>query len=243
MQLVIKAKLEQPVSLPLAHHHMLQAVCYHLMREPGLDKSFYHDTGVTFGDHVYRLFTFGPLQGLYRIKNKRICFQDEIIWEVRSEDVHCLQLMEYNLHQEGLLLGGEKITDIKTVLLNQCIEEESIIIAMRSPICVYETNLETKYVTYYAPDQRAFVDAVVDNFVRKYYATYDELPYTGIAVEPLLVNEKDKYVTRYKNYYITGWKGIYRLSGRRKYLDFLYQTGLGAKNAQGFGMFDLFEDE
>ena len=38
---------------------------------------------------------------------------------------------------------------------------------------------------------------------------------------------------------ISGWYGEYYLVGKRKYLDFLYQTGLGSKNSQGFGMFDV----
>ena len=54
-----------------------------------------------------------------------------------------------------------------------------------------------------------------------------------------MILEKDKYLTKYKGFFINGWKGIYQLSGERKYLDFLYQTGLGAKNSQGFGMFDV----
>ena len=33
--------------------------------------------------------------------------------------------------------------------------------------------------------------------------------------------------------------GEYELIGEPKYLDFLYQTGLGSKNAQGFGMFEV----
>ncbi|MBQ8166545.1 MAG: CRISPR-associated endoribonuclease Cas6, partial [Lachnospiraceae bacterium] len=62
---------------------------------------------------------------------------------------------------------------------------------------------------------------------------------TAVRLEPIKVTQKDKYVTKYKGIYVSGWKGIYQLSGEAKYLDFLYQTGLGAKNAQGFGMFEI----
>ena len=56
---------------------------------------------------------------------------------------------------------------------------------------------------------------------------------------PVKVQDRDKCVTKYKGFYITGWCGEYVLKGERKYLDFLYQTGIGSKNAQGFGMFDI----
>lgn len=49
-------------------------------------------------------------------------------------------------------------------------------------------------------------------------------------------------MTKYKGFYISGWLGEYELSGEAKYLDFLYQTGLGSKNAQGFGLFDVVEE-
>ena len=40
-------------------------------------------------------------------------------------------------------------------------------------------------------------------------------------------------------FYVTGWRGSYLLSAEPQVLDLLYQTGLGSRNAQGFGLFDL----
>lgn len=48
-----------------------------------------------------------------------------------------------------------------------------------------------------------------------------------------------KMVTKYQGHYIIAWYGEYILSGKRKYLDFLYQVGIGAKNSQGFGMIEM----
>ena len=42
---------------------------------------------------------------------------------------------------------------------------------------------------------------------------------------------------------LTAYSGTYELFGERKYLDFLYQTGLGSKNSQGFGMFEIMEND
>ena len=62
---------------------------------------------------------------------------------------------------------------------------------------------------------------------------------SGIHLEAHGNKFPKKLVTRYKGILITAWYGTYQLTGERKYLDFLYQTGLGAKNAQGFGMFEI----
>lgn len=77
------------------------------------------------------------------------------------------------------------------------------------------------------------------NFIRKYASCYGIEPESDVEIEPVRITEKDKFVTNYKGFYLSGWQGIYHLYGERKYLDFLYQTGLGSRNSQGFGMFRL----
>ena len=122
--------------------------------------------------------------------------------------------------------------------MNETVEKDSIHIRMLSPICLYSTNKETKKTYFYSPEEEAFPEQVNDNFVRKYTACYGIPPNSGIEIETVNVRRRDKYVTRYKEFYLSGWLGEYRLTGERKYLDFLYQTGLGSRNAQGFGMFE-----
>ena len=48
-----------------------------------------------------------------------------------------------------------------------------------------------------------------------------------------------KMVTRYQGILITAWYGTYKLSGKRKYLDFLYQISFGTQNTQEFEMFEI----
>ncbi|RKX92249.1 MAG: CRISPR-associated endoribonuclease Cas6, partial [Spirochaetes bacterium] len=38
---------------------------------------------------------------------------------------------------------------------------------------------------------------------------------------------------------IKGWTGTFVLNGNRKILKLAYYTGLGSKNSQGFGMFEV----
>ena len=88
-----------------------------------------------------------------------------------------------------------------------------------------------------------FYQLLEDNFMRKYQACYGVTPESAVEVLPVKIGEKDKYVTKYKSAYLSGWKGIYRMKGKRKYINFLYQTGLGSKNSQGFGMFEIISQE
>ncbi|MCM1082937.1 MAG: CRISPR-associated endoribonuclease Cas6 [Clostridium sp.] len=240
MQAIITLKLQEPCNLPLGYHHMLQSALYQLMKEKGCSESVYHDHGQCYEKRLFKCFTFGPLSGIYSIKGKRIEFEEKIFFEIRSSDAHCLNLIEYNIKQNGIQLGKSEIRDVEIEIHDDTVGSEDIVIRMASPICVYSTNPDTGYTDYWTPEDIWFSKLVQDNFRRKYTAFVGK-PESEIHIEPLRVSARDKYVTRYKNYYITAWKGIYRLSGKRKYLDFLYQTGLGAKNAQGFGMFDIID--
>lgn len=47
-----------------------------------------------------------------------------------------------------------------------------------------------------------------------------------------------KQVTLFKGTRITAWDGRFRLKGDPALLTFLYNTGLGTKSSQGFGMFE-----
>ena len=92
---------------------------------------------------------------------------------------------------------------------------------------------------YYNPDESEFYEAVAQNFYRKYQACYGVRPHTLISLMKVDDGSMKKFVTNYQGNYIIGWFSRFRLCGERKYLDFLYQAGLGEKNAQGFGMFEI----
>lgn len=46
----------------------------------------------------------------------------------------------------------------------------------------------------------------------------------------------------YKGTVIKAWEGTFRLLGPQELVELAYDTGLGAKNSQGFGCFELLKD-
>lgn len=238
MQLQIQIKLDEDLVLPINYHHILQAVIYANLKDgQGLDE-MYHDEGVFYEKRNYKLFTFGLLHGKYQVKEKKIIFQESVQFEVRSVDDYFIFQLQKNLVTHGIRFGSKYFKDLQVSLKAVCVEAEELELRMDSPICVYSTD-EDNFTQYYDPWCEEFAEAVNKNFIRKYYAAYEEMPLSCIEIEPIKVSKKDRYVTSYKSTYICGWKGIYRLRGEPEYLDFLYQTGLGSKNAQGFGLWEL----
>jgi CRISPR-associated endoribonuclease Cas6 len=126
------------------------------------------------------------------------------------------------------------------------ITESKLLVKMLSPLTVHKTNADG-YTNYLNPLDTDFVEEINSNFARKYYAFYEQMPSAKIVVKTKTVGARDKYLTLYKkaekpdeiDIYITGWRGEYELSGRPEHLSFLYYCGLGARNSDGFGMFEL----
>ena len=239
MQLIVHMKLEKPLSLPINYNHILQAVIYRTLSIMPDYSQFLHGDGFVRGQRKYKIFQFSQLNGLYQIQNKRITFYDEVSFEIRSPEPLLIRLAADAIWENGITLSEYTFRNIQLELYDYTIEESDIRIRMKPPLTVYSTDPETKKSYYFEPDQEEFYRLVNDNFRRKYQAYYGVFPHRSVEMK----NEEDgvyrKLVTRYKESYITAWYGTYCLKGERKYLDFLYQTGLGSKNSQGFGMFEL----
>ena len=61
----------------------------------------------------------------------------------------------------------------------------------------------------------------------------------SVTLRPMGTRLPRKRVTQFKGIYLTGWEGDFLLDGDPETLCLLYQTGLGDRNSQGFGMFRM----
>lgn len=243
MQVLIRHRLPEKLVLPIGYHHILQAIIYKNLNPSFGYSEYIHDEGIGEGERRYKFFTFSLLQGKYEIKERKIIFRDEVSFELRSPDLFMLKMAADNFDEYGIRYGEQFYPDVDVFFSDTCVESSRIFIRMLSPLSVHSTDDETGRTHFYTPDEEEFSVLVNHNFIRKYTACYGIVPSEGIEIRPVKVNEKNKYVTKYKNFYVTGWMGEYELKGKRKYLDFLYHTGLGSRNSQGFGMFDIQREE
>ena len=204
MEIVINSIGE--CTLPIAYHHIQQSAIYALIQGD------LHDNGVSYEKRNYKLFTFGPFDGKYKIANKKITFIDRMKFEFRCHDVGIMEAVKDNLERNGFRLGDIVYRDIETKLSNVELPNGKIRIKMTSPICVYETD-ESKHTYYYSPDDERFVESVISNFERKYVATFGKNPREELAFEVLKFMDRDKYITKYKGILIEAWKGVFSLEG------------------------------
>lgn len=241
MQIIIKHHASPTLELPINYHHILQAIIYNaLSTDKDLAKEV-HEQGFSKNGRAYKLFQFSQIRGKYQIANRKIMFSEEVSFEIRSVDQRAIMAMKKYFETNGITYGSNHYENVTVTVTDYTVEDEEIVIKMRTPVTVHATDKLTKKTFFFHPDEQRFATLIRDNFKRKYNAYTGILPEKGIEIETISFREKDKFVTNYKGFYISGWYGIYKLKGERKYLDFLYQTGLGDRNSQGFGMFDVVQ--
>lgn len=234
------------VTIPLGYHHQLQALIYDLLRRGGGEAM--HEDSLDFGLRQYKLFTFSSLRGGKVLSGRKsLSFDNSAFLDVRSvRPEFCEALLSGLSADAPLHLFGQSLTVRSIKTKDAPITESKLRIKMLSPLTVHKTGLDG-FSEYLGPLDPGFSEEVNSNFARKYYAFTGEEPTSNIAIKAMAVGARDKYLTLYKrvgqpggkDIYITGWRGEYELSGRVEYLNFLYYCGLGARNSDGFGLFEM----
>lgn len=126
-----------------------------------------------------------------------------------------------------------------TLAATKTITDDRIIVKMLSPLVVRD-HVKGRADKYYIIDEENFADSLkicVDNQLKS-----ENLELVN-DVKIIIPVNKDK--TNFKTV-VTSFGiqircsiGVFELSGNSKLLDFLYQSGMGSKRSQGFGMFEL----
>ncbi len=244
MQFILTMKAienDHTLHLPISYHHIIQGMIYHQLQRDRSYSTFLHDTGYQDSDKQFKLFTFGLLHGTYRIHTGQISFQGDILLEIRSaNEDFCNVLYQALADSQHLTICRQKLKICSVELKNRVIHKPHIRVKMLSPVTVYTTTNDDRHRSrYYTPLDAEFEQLINQNFQSKYTAATGQSPKIPIKVSVASISSRDKYVTKFKNQtYITAWNGLFELKGDPGELTFLYNTGIGAKNSQGFGMFE-----
>lgn len=223
-----------PVRLPLAYNAMIQGALYKSWR--GIFPEL-HDQGYADGPRRFRLFTFSPLQGHYRVQGKQIVFDGALRLEVRSPVSELIDALCDSLQERGaMILGRNELPVISLESADRFLFFHHASIRTLSPVTVHETQ-PNGHTAYYSPADEMFLPLLVGNLESK-------LRVAGIPAAPVLscvpnTQTLCKRVTRFKGTYITAYEGRFELQAEPEAMALLYYAGLGSRNSQGFGMFTI----
>ena len=232
--LQITLRSENPLSLPLAYNYLVQGALYAAWRVafPQL-----HDEGFSDGEKAFRMFVFSPLEGAYRIREKTISFTGPVRLEVRSPVPALPEALAEYLQREGTMrLGWQTLPVASLDCRDRLLFPEVADIVMRSPLTLHET-LPDGHTHYFTPTDEAFPLYLAKNLAAKLAAAEQALePALGFTPYERTIRKR---VTSFKGIWINGYTGRFHIECAPETMAFLYYSGLGAGNSQGFGMFDI----
>jgi len=228
------------VILPKHYNYLLQALIYNSISPP-LSR-FLHEGGFMHGKRSFKLFTFSRLSGNYNFYGDKIVFDGEVsLWV--SSPIHRFvkDLVNFLVKSGSLKLGSNNMRVAEVYIPEQPRFKGELKIRTLSPVTVYSTLYTPdgkKKTYYYSPYEGEFSELIERNARRKYEVWLGRgSSDRRLCVEPAGRNRE--VVVIYKGTVIKGWTGNFLLKGSKDLIKVVYECGLGSKNSQGFGMFEV----
>jgi len=233
------------LTLPCNYNEIIQGFIYRSIDSWLAEKI--HEEGFKDPEteRKFKLFTFSRLipEGRVQVKEGKITFHGNLSLTVASPLGEFIQSFAMNLIKaSNIMLFGQ------TLILNSVAVEglpeykERILVKTLSPITVYSTLTSAdgrKKTYYYSPFEREFEKLIIENLNKKLRALTGKTSLEG-SVKPYRVNSRNQRIVIYKNTVIKGWDGIFELRLTPELYDLAFDTGLGAKNSQGFGCIEMW---
>lgn len=247
-----------PFIIRVGYNSAIQGFIYHNLSVKLADKI--HDMGFLHEKRTFKMFTFSRLYGvnkpLFYDRSNGTLKTDLPFWFILSSPVHDL-IREFSsamAAEEILNIGGCRVAVSEIDVIKQPVFSDNAAIKMLSPVTVYSTLLKAsgdKKTYYYHPDEPEFNDLCLKNLLKKFSAFFpdkqplrEELSQSPFKIEPLSHGFAPRQeIIKYKGFVIKGYMGVYRIQAHPLLLELAYDSGLGAKNSQGFGCFELFNSE
>lgn len=222
------------LKLPLNYQEVIQGILYHSLPEEVANDAHRQEKGV----RKMPLFTFSSLRGTYAINREQgAIYFDSLYFFVSCLDDSLGFSLVTNLFKGITIFGHQfpcQITSLSDYGGGNWIE-------FLSPVTVRKTNLDTKKTTYFEPNTMEFTSAIYQNLKRKYQYYYGA-EYEGPFALSAVPESVKKSIITYKGTNIRAYSGRFHLVASPEAMALLYNIGLGEKNAQGFGMFQMLDD-
>ena len=228
--------------LRLNYNHLVQAAIYRNV-SPELAR-FLHDRGFLYGKRAFKLFTFSRLLGPYRVRGGRIFFDGEVSLYVSSCVERFVKEIANSMVKRGFLLLGDSKWEVIGLEFPKRPEiSNEVRIRTLSPMTVYSTLTTPdlrKKTYYYSPYEKEFHKLIDLNAKKKHFILHNRNIKSSLTVRPLRARE---VVLMYKETVVKGWLGLFTLKGPKTLIRTVYDVGLGSKNPQGFGMFEVLKND
>lgn len=241
IKIILENINDERIKFPVHYNHLLQSFIYQNIGEELAE--FLHERGFEYGKRKFKMFVFSRIfsKGL-KISKKEIIFNREIYFFLSSPLEEFISKLAENLFKKSQFEINRNQLTLKGIeVISPLFTKSKEKIKMLSPLTCYSTlfKKDKKKTYYYSPFEKEFKDLIRENLRKKYRAFYKKDFDFDFKIEPINVNKNCEKIINYKGTVIKGWLGLYEIESEPEIIKFAYDVGLGSKNSQGFGMFDL----
>jgi len=247
MRVTIEFNSDNDFKLPVQHNHLIQSFIYGSISK-GL-ANMLHERGFEIEKRRFKLFTFSRIQGSFRIDKRKdtIIFHSPFRLVISSALKQFVEELGSEMVRKERLKIGRNVLKINSIQISKKKLSYKNRIKMLSPVTIYSTLKKAdgrKKTYYYSPYEKEFSQLISENAYKKFKALHPDgnkssPPRGGIEIVPVSVNPGNQKIINYRGTIIKGWTGIYELGGDPVLMELVYDAGLGGKNSQGFGCFEI----
>jgi CRISPR-associated endoribonuclease Cas6 len=257
MRIKITLEPKDALTLPIHYGEILQGFIYAQL-EPQL-ANWLHGNAYRVAKKTYKMLTFSRLEAVHRYEiiphehGKKIRFYGPVSFCLSAYNADVLgsfaeHLLSERYDDKSIRLGQHecKVRGVEILPKPRVADYDKVVVKAISPITVHRTlhsEHGAQQTYYFTPFEEAWSQAVINNLADKAKALGWEDGGESIVkqgtIKPKTIQQSDKAIINYKDFTIQSWRGVYELNLPQAYFHLAYDAGLGARNAQGFGMIEV----
>ena len=198
-------------------------------------KKFYNEK-----DNIIKPYTFSVFFKSPEFKEDKIIIKDKRIELNISIADYETSIILYNAfnHQKNKKFSLNKNSWILkniSMMMEKEIADEEITIKFMSPLVVRSRVNRKDY--YYSFNDNEFLDTLKMNIKEQLKIT--DIPKETVDKFKIETVSAKKVIVKFYEKKIETSTGIFKISGDKKLLEYLYKAGMGSKHSSGFGMFQI----
>lgn len=234
----IAIRFGEKIVLPIAHKHLVQSMIYHSLSRDAGYAHFMHDKGFDGGGKCFKLFCFSDIHGRYHLSGNgdEIYFDKHAKLIVRSSERYFIELLSEAWREGSFLRIGDNTVTIESVAISEpCIQSPIVQVRTLSPIICMA--VKDGYSRFFDPTEPEFYRSCELTARRKWLAygqRADEFSLRVSGQQPFR-----RITTIFKRTYLIGYHGQFLVEAETSIINFMYNTGLGAKTSGGYGFIDI----
>ncbi|RST26079.1 CRISPR-associated endoribonuclease Cas6 [Chryseobacterium lacus] len=260
MKFLLTLHRVQGVSLPINYQYPLSAAVYKILdNADGEYAHFLHQRGYGKG---FKLFNFSDIQGKFKLQGDRLnLLADTVTVTISFHLPEASQNFIKGLFMSqhiGVADSKSKVTFVVSSveallpIFQEVKDNEIINIKLKTAsACVAGMKNEVGNYVFLSPEDPRFSESLLFNWKEKIRTVYPQVDTDQIllSVETLISNTPPKSrLTTIKSgtleeTKIRGWKNFgLQLTGEKKYVELLYNSGVGLYNAMGCGCVEVVKN-